>query len=220
MSFRNKIQYFLVKKLKISNKEAQELLFSGQVKLNDCIQKGNTEITFNDKVELNSLILQDPNDNILIAYYKPRGIETTLNITIEDNLAEILPFEDRLFPIGRLDKASEGLLLLTNNGQSYDQTLRKEYGIEKEYVVTVDKPITEEFIEAMASGIEIMGKTTLPCKILKTDVNTFYITLTQGLNRQIRRMCYKLNYEVLSLKRIRIGEVELGELKAGEWKSV
>ena len=135
-----------------------------------------------------------------------------------DNLKAILPFEADIFPVGRLDKESEGLLLLTNDGTVYDKILRNENKTEKDYIVQVDKPITSEFLETMSDGIVIMGKKTLPCQLIQIDDFAFKITLIQGLNRQIRRMCYKLDYEVLSLKRVRIGDVNLENLKAGEYR--
>ncbi len=129
-----------------------------------------------------------------------------------------MQFKEELFPVGRLDKESEGLLILTNDGRTFDKTLRSEHQIEKEYLVTVDKEITEHFIVKMSSGINILGKMTLPCKVEQFDDFTFKIILIQGMNRQIRRMCYKLGYEVLQLIRIRIGEVSLGNLQPNEYR--
>jgi len=218
MTFRNRLQYLLVVRLQISNKEALSLIFSGKVLINGVAVQSNCEIKQIDEVVYAGQILQEAKKLIYIAYYKPRGIETTLNTAIADNLKAILPFEEDVFPVGRLDKESEGLLLLTNDGTVYDQILRNENKTEKDYIVQVDKSITTDFLQAMSSGIVIMGKKTLPCKLIQMDDFTFKITLIQGLNRQIRRMCYKLNYEVLSLKRVRIGEIHLGDLKAGEFR--
>lgn len=217
MTFRNRLQYLLVVRLQVSNKEALNIIFSGKVLVNNIVAKSNCEITQTDEVLYEGKVLQEAKKLIYIAYYKPRGIETTLNTAIEDNLKAILPFEEEVFPVGRLDKESEGLLLLTNDGTVYDKILRNENKTEKDYIVQVDKPITTDFLQAMSSGIVIMGKKTLPCKLIQIDDFTFKITLIQGLNRQIRRMCYKLNYEVLSLKRVRIGDIHLGDLKAGEF---
>lgn len=218
MTFRNRLQYLLVVRLQISNKEALSLIFSGKVLVNGSVVQSNCEIKQTDEVVYAGQVLQEAKKLIYIAYYKPRGIETTLNTDIADNLKAILPFEEEVFPVGRLDKESEGLLLLTNDGTVYDKILRNENKTEKDYIVLVDKPITTDFLQAMSSGIVIMGKKTLPCKLIQIDDFTFKITLIQGLNRQIRRMCYKLNYEVLSLKRVRIGEIHLGDLKAGEFR--
>jgi 23S rRNA pseudouridine2604 synthase len=206
----------LVKKLQISNKEVQKLLLEKKILVNNKTISANIEIAPEDEIKLESRVLQEAKNFKYLAYYKPKGIETTLNQNIQDNLLAVLP-EKEVFPIGRLDKASEGLLLLSDDGRLYDKILRKEFNIEKEYEVKVDKLIDENFIHIMANGIEIMGKKTLPCKLEKIDDFTFRITLIQGLNRQIRRMCYKLNYEVLALKRIRIGGLKLGNLKPTEY---
>jgi 23S rRNA pseudouridine2604 synthase len=178
----------------------------------------NIVLNLGDSVAFEEQILREKKDFIYLAFYKPRGIETTLNREIEDNLKDILPFKEELFPVGRLDKESEGLLILTNDGRVFDKTLRHEHQTEKEYLVTVDKEIGEEFIHKMSEGINILGKTTLPCQVEKIDKHTFKIILVQGLNRQIRRMCYKLDYEVLQLIRIRIGTVILGDLKPSEFR--
>ena len=218
MTFRNRLQYLLVLRLRISNKEALNLIISGKVLVNGSIAKSNCELIQTDEVIYEGKVLQEAKKLIYIAFYKPRGIETTLNVAIEDNLKAILPFEADIFPVGRLDKESEGLLLLTNDGTVYDKILRNENKTEKDYIVQVDKPITSEFLETMSDGIVIMGKKTLPCQLIQIDDFAFKITLIQGLNRQIRRMCYKLDYEVLSLKRVRIGDVNLENLKAGEYR--
>lgn len=218
MTFRNRLQYLLVLRLQISNKEALNLIISGKVLVNGSVAKSNCELIQTDEVIYEGKVLQEAKKLIYIAFYKPRGIETTLNVAIEDNLKAILPFEADVFPVGRLDKDSEGLLLLTNDGTVYDKILRNENKTEKDYVVQVDKSITSEFLETMSAGIVIMGKMTLPCQLIQINDFTFKITLIQGLNRQIRRMCYKLDYEVLSLKRIRIGNVHLEDLKASEYR--
>jgi 23S rRNA pseudouridine2604 synthase len=218
MTFRNRLQFLLVLRLQISNKEALHLIISGKVLVNGIISKSNCELSQTDEVIYEGKVLQEAKKLIYIAFYKPRGIETTLNVAIEDNLKAILPFEADVFPVGRLDKESEGLLLLTNDGTVYDKILRNENKTEKDYVVQVDKPITSEFLETMSEGIVIMGRKTLPCQLIQINDLTFKITLIQGLNRQIRRMCYKLNYEVLGLKRVRIGDVNLENLKAGEYR--
>lgn len=218
MTFRNRLQYLLVVRLQISNKEALNLIFSEKILVNGIPAKSNCELTQTDEVIYDGKVLQEAKKLIYIAFYKPRGIETTLNVAIDDNLKAILPFEADVFPVGRLDKDSEGLLILTNDGTVYDKILRNENKTEKDYVVKVDMPISSEFLEKMSDGIVIMGKKTLPCQLAQIDDYTFKITLIQGLNRQIRRMCYKLDYEVLGLKRIRIGDVNLGNLKAGEYR--
>lgn len=217
LSFRNKLQYFLVKKLQISNREAQKLLYERKITINGKSTSANILIEPEFEIRYENEILQSSKDFKYLAFYKPRGIETTLNSEIAENLIGFLPFEG-IFPVGRLDKASEGLLILTDDGRIYDKILRNEYKTEKEYTVIVDKPIDNYFLTSMANGVKIMGKTTLPCQLEMIDKNCFKITLTQGLNRQIRRMCYKLGYEVTSLKRTRIGNLKLEDLGVGEWR--
>ena len=217
MSFRIKLQFFLVKRLGISNKEAQNLLIEKKVLINGVPTSANINIEPEDEIRVENEVIQYSRTFKYIAFYKPRGIETTLNKSIEDNISEILPFDD-IFHVGRLDKASEGLLILTDDGRIYDKVLRNENKVEKEYVVKVDKPIDTNFLEKMGSGVQILGKTTLPCSISAVDDFIFKIILEQGLNRQIRRMCYKLGYEVTYLCRIRIGNILLGDLKPGEWR--
>lgn len=195
------------------------MLMDKKVKINGNVISSNPEVEPEDEIKVDGKIVQAAKTFKYLAYYKPRGVETTLNPEIPDNLINILPFSD-VFPVGRLDKASEGLLILTDDGRYYDKILRKENKTEKEYLVKVDKPITEEFIENMASGIKIMGKMTLPCEVIKVSDSEFRIVLVQGLNRQIRRMCYKLGYEVLFLQRIRIGNVFLDKLEPGMWREI
>jgi 23S rRNA pseudouridine2604 synthase len=209
MTFLKRLQYLLVKRLQISNKSALTLILEGKILVNEQSVWKNVVINVEDSVVFEEQILQEGKKFLYVAFYKPRGIETTLNREIADNLKSILPFEEELFPVGRLDKESEGLLLLTNDGRLFDKTLRSEHQTEKEYLVTVDKKIDDDFIQKMSVGIMILGKMTLPCKVEKIDNFSFKIILVQGINRQIRRMCYKLEYEVLKLVRIRIGEIAL-----------
>ncbi len=220
MTFRNRLQYFLVKKLGISNKEALFLIESGHIKINDKVVFLNFEISETDSISQNSVILKEAKILWYFAFYKPRGIETTLNTAIANNLLNILPTKEKVFPVGRLDKESEGLLLLTNDGKIFDKTLRAEFNVEKEYLVKVNKPITDCFLQEMANGVVIMGKKTKLAKVEKVTEFDFKIILTQGLNRQIRRMCYKLGYEVESLLRLRIGHISLENLKPNELRVI
>jgi 23S rRNA pseudouridine2604 synthase len=143
-----------------------------------------------------------------------------LNEKIAQNLSSIINFKEKLFPVGRLDKESEGLLILTNDGYYFNKTINPASEVEKEYIVTVNKPITKEFIIEMSKGVEILGQITLPCKMEILDEFTFKIILVQGLNRQIRRMCFKLNYMVTSLKRVRIGKINLENLQPKEYRMI
>lgn len=217
MTFRKRLQYLLVKRLNISNKSALSFILEGKIKINTQVIFENTVINPEDSVVFEEQILQEGKKFIYVAFYKPRGIETTMNQSIKENLKHILPI-NAVFPVGRLDKESEGLLILTNDGRLFDKTLRSENKTEKEYLVTVDKKVDDEFILNMSEGVSILGKTTLPCQIEKVDDFTFKIVLIQGMNRQIRRMCYKFNYEVLRLIRIRIGRIELKNLKPNEFE--
>ncbi|WP_192820383.1 pseudouridine synthase [Rufibacter sp. LB8] len=212
------LQYFVVQKAGLSNKDAVAHILSGRVLVNG--QKGQLtqKLLPADEVTLDGKVIKTTTEFLYLAYYKPRGVESTLNQGIENNLAEALHLPHRVFPVGRLDKESEGLLLLTNDGHFYNQINPAETHQEKEYRVTVDKPLTAEMLAAMAAGVIIMGKITRPAQVTQVDEVTFAIILTQGLNRQIRRMCYKLGYAVERLVRVRVVSVELGDLKPGTWR--
>ena len=220
MSYRDKLQYLLVKKLNISNAQAKEIILSKKVLVNTENVCDNIVILETDTVFYNNNIIRAEKKLIYVALYKPRGIECTLNEKIDQNLSTIINFNEKLFPVGRLDKESEGLLILTNDGYYFNKTINPASEVEKEYIVTVNKLITQEFIIEMSNGVEILGQITLLCKIEILDEFTFKIILVQGLNRQIRRMCFKLNYMVTSLKRVRIGNVHLENLQAGEYRTI
>lgn len=220
MSYRDKLQYLLVKKLNISNSQAKEIILSNMVLVNTENVCDNIEILETDSVFYKNEIIQIGKKLIYVALYKPRGIECTLNEKIAQNLSTIINFNEKLFPVGRLDKESEGLLILTNDGYYFNKTINPASEVEKEYIVTVNKPITQEFILEMSKGVEILGQITLPCKMEILDEFTFRIILVQGLNRQIRRMCFKLNYMVTSLKRVRIGKINLENLQPKEYRII
>jgi 23S rRNA pseudouridine2604 synthase len=218
MGFRRKLKYFLVQSLKISNTEVIKILNSGEVLINGKVNKSaNLEIEPEDEIIFGSKVLQTSKKFKYLSFYKPRGIETTLNPDIKEGLLPYLPFFD-VFPIGRLDKESEGLLLLTDDGRVYDKILREENKATKEYLVSVEPILSSDFLAQMASGVNIMGKFTLPCHLTMINSNTFTIALIQGRNRQIRRMCYKLGFKVTRLIRTRIGNVNLGDLNPLEWR--
>jgi 23S rRNA pseudouridine2604 synthase len=217
-----KLRSFLVQHLKLSNKEVLALLSSKKVLVNGTAANGASEISHNEEIIVNGKVIREKKNFVYIKFYKPRGIESTLNKHIPDNLTTVFTFPEKLFPVGRLDKESEGLMIFTNDGEYYKRIADKNAKVEKEYVVTVNKPITKDFIEQMESGVKIMGKMTRPA-LLKAKLGAptvFNLTLTEGMNRQIRRMCYKLGYEVERLVRVRIDKVELGKLKAGKWEDV
>jgi 23S rRNA pseudouridine2604 synthase len=158
----------------------------------------------------------NPKKYVYYAYYKPKGIECTMNASIQHSLPNTLALPLPYFPLGRLDKESEGLLILTNDGKLYKESVGAEVFKEKEYHVTVDKSITKEFIEALSSGIEILGQRTRPARVTQLNDFSFSIVLTQGVNRQIRRMCYKMDYAVVKLIRTRFAMLTLDQLKPGD----
>ena len=214
------INNFLVKKLALSKEEAMELIKLKEVFVNGLAAKQKQSINQSDSIIFRDGQLQAPKLFTYILYYKPRGIECTLNPAIEHSLLSTFSFDEHLFPVGRLDKDSEGLLLMTNDGRLYKEIAGSERHQEKEYVVMVDKKFEDGDLQKMASGVVIMGKRTRTAIVSREGDFTFRIILTQGVNRQIRRMCYKLGYEVKSLKRIRIMSLELGTLKPGEFRNI
>ncbi len=216
--FNCSVQYYLVQHLNLSNKEAHKLIQNQQVKINNEIASYNTNVLNTDILTLDDKVIKESMPYYYIAFHKAVGIETTLNPDIEDNLLTVFSFHEKLFPVGRLDKASEGLLLLTNDGILYKNIVDKDNHQPKKYIVSVDKPLTEDALQRMRDGIEIIGKITRPAIVELIDEKVFSIILTEGLNRQIRRMCHKLNYEVQTLKRISIVNIQLGDLKPNTWR--
>jgi 23S rRNA pseudouridine2604 synthase len=212
------LKYYIVQKLTLSNKVAIGHILSGRVLVNG--RRGSlTQVLLpDDEVQLDGEVIKEGRPGVYIAYHKPPGVECTLNARIENNLLEALNLPDGVYPVGRLDKASEGLMLLTNDGKLSLRILHPKSCHEKEYEVTVDAPLSEQALQQLASGIVIMGKKTRPAQLKQLNDSTFSIILTQGLNRQIRRMCYKLGYQVKKLVRIRFLTLELGHLPAGQWR--
>ncbi len=206
-----------------SRREADRLIDAGKVTVNDKVPEMGTKVSSNDVVKVDGEVISErQKDFVYLAFNKPVGIVCTTDTRVEkDNIIDFINYPKRIFPIGRLDKPSEGLILLTDDGDIVNKILRASNNHEKEYVVTVDKPISQTFIERMAGGIYIeeLGKRTKKCDVKKIDKNTFSIILTQGLNRQIRRMCEYLNYDVLSLKRIRIMNIQL-DVPVGRYREL
>lgn len=202
-----------------SRREADKLIEEGRVTLNGKIAKKGNRVVQGDQVLVDGKAIQQKATPIYLLLNKPPGITCTTDRRDKSNILDFLQFEQRIFPIGRLDKNSTGLLILTNDGDMVNKVLRKENRHEKEYVVTVDKPITTAFLQRMAQPIPMLGTKTLPCQVfpLKKN-NVFKIILTQGLNRQIRRMCNYCGYKVHALKRIRIMHLKLGNLPVGTWR--
>ena len=219
MNYRNRLQYYLVKQTGISNKQAKEFIGSGHVMVNDVLVQQNIFIGRYSKVVLNQKIISKTHELIYVAYHKPAGIECTLNETIAHNLKSYLPETlKNLVYVGRLDKASEGLLLLTNDGHLVNKIIAPKAHLPKKYFVQLEKPYDPEFIEQMENGIQVSGKFTLPCMLEPIDEHCFNIILTQGMNRQIRRMCFALGNYVIQLKRISIGAIVLGDLGISEFR--
>jgi 23S rRNA pseudouridine2604 synthase len=193
-----------------SRREADKLIEQGRVTINGVVPEMGTKISSNDEVRVNGkLVRENRKKRIYLAFNKPAGIECTTNQDVRDNIVDYINYHERIFPIGRLDKASEGLIFMTNDGDIVNKILRARNNHEKEYIVTVNRPITDRFIERMANGIPILDTVTRKCKVEQVSKFVFRIILTQGLNRQIRRMCEYLDYEVTALKRTRIINISL-----------
>lgn len=201
-----------------SRREADALIAAGKVTVNGQSAEMGLKVSAGDTVLVDGKPLKNKPKRVYIAYHKPVGITCTTERKVAGNIIDALKYPERIFPIGRLDKPSEGLIFLTNDGDIVNKVLRAGNAHEKEYVVTVNKPITEHFIKRMSQGVPILDTVTLPCKVRQVSRNTFNIILTQGLNRQIRRMAEFLGYEVVKLKRTRIMHVRLAELKVGQWR--
>ncbi|RPG54672.1 MAG: pseudouridine synthase [Flavobacteriales bacterium TMED96] len=202
-----------------SRREADKLVDSGRIKVNNEIAILGTKIKEGDKITIdNKLIKPKKKRTIFIAFNKPKGIVCTTNRMIEkNNIIDYINFPERIFPVGRLDKLSEGLIFLTNDGSLVNKVLRSRNNKEKEYLVEVNKNITTDFIRQMSNGIPILNTVTKNCKLVKVSTTTFKIILTQGINRQIRRMCEFLGFKVVSLKRIRIMDINL-DVETGKWR--
>ncbi len=194
-----------------SRRAADALLLEGRITINGKVPEMGTKISAEDIVEVDGkLISESTEEPVYIAFNKPVGIVCTTDSKREqDNIIDYINHPKRIFPIGRLDKPSEGLILLTNDGDIVNRILRARYGHEKEYLVRVEKPITPRFMDGMRNGVPILGQITNKCEVEKIDTLTFRIILTQGLNRQIRRMCEYFGYEVKKLKRVRIMNIKL-----------
>lgn len=217
---KTRINKFLSESGYCSRREADKLIEQGRVTINGAIPEMGTKVGPNDEVRVNGQLINEKKDDfVYLLFNKPMGIECTTNQSIKNNVVDYINYPERVFPIGRLDKASEGLLLMTNDGDIVNKILRARNNHEKEYIVTVNKPITDRFIQRMASGVPILETVTRKCKVEQISKFTFRIILTQGLNRQIRRMCEYLDYEVTALKRIRIINISL-DVPVGKYREL
>ncbi len=201
-----------------SRREADRLVEQGRVSINGKVAEMGTKVTSGDDVCIDGKPLQAKEKTIYIALNKPTGITCTTERDVPGNIVDFIGHKKRIFPIGRLDKPSDGLIFLTNDGDIVNKILRAGNNHEKEYVVRVDKPITGEFLKKMSTGVRILDTVTLPCKVEKETKFSFRIVLTQGLNRQIRRMCEALGYEVYKLRRVRIMNISLDGIPNGKWR--
>jgi 23S rRNA pseudouridine2604 synthase len=203
-----------------SRRVADQWIEARRVTVNGAVATLGTQVSVDDEVLIDGNPLRSKPRDVYIALNKPVGITCTTERHIKGNIVDFVDHTERVFPIGRLDKDSDGLILLTNNGDIVNRILRAENAHEKEYIVTVDKPVTATFLRGMASGVRILGTITRPCRTKRLAPCVFGITLTQGLNRQIRRMCAVFGYEVRRLQRTRIMHIELGSLKIGQWREL
>jgi len=203
-----------------SRREADQWIEAGRVTINGVPAVLGTKVGSGDVVLVDGQPLRAKPTRIYLALNKPVGIECTTDRDVPGNIVDFVGHPERIYPIGRLDKDSEGLILLTNDGDIVNTVLRAENEHEKEYVVAVDKPLTREFLEGMSRGVPILDTVTNPCRMTQVGKNTFRIVLTQGLNRQIRRMCDHFGYTVRRLQRVRIMHVHLGNLPVGKWRSL
>ncbi|WP_022941309.1 23S rRNA pseudouridine(2604) synthase RluF [Psychromonas hadalis] len=207
-----------------SRRHADKLIEQRRVKINGVVPELGTKVQVGDNVVVDgqriNAVEQNKSDRVYIVYNKPIGITCTTERDVRGNIIDAIRHKKRIFPIGRLDKPSEGLIFLTSDGDIVNKILRAENAHDKEYLVTVDKPLSERFVERMQRGVPILDTITKPCIVKVQSRFVFSIILTQGLNRQIRRMCEFLGYEVMQLKRTRIMKVTLDNLKAGQWRNL
>ena len=202
-----------------SRRAADKLIEDGRITINGVVPEMGTKVEAGDEVRVDGKLITESNQkHVYLAFNKPVGIVCTTDTGVEkDNIIDFINYPTRIFPIGRLDKPSEGLIFLTNDGDIVNKILRARNNHEKEYIVTVNKPITSDFVNKMGNGIPILDTVTRKCYVEQLNKNTFKIILTQGLNRQIRRMCEYLNYDVVNLKRVRIMNIEL-DVPVGKWR--
>lgn len=203
-----------------SRREADKLIEEGRVTINGVVPEMGTKVSPNDEVRIDGkLIVEQREKPVYLAFNKPVGIECTTNLDVRNNIVDYINYPKRIFPIGRLDKASEGLIFMTNDGDIVNKILRARNNHEKEYIVTVNRPITDRFIERMGNGVPILDTITRKCKVEQVSKYIFKIILTQGLNRQIRRMCEYLGYDVTALKRTRIINISL-DVQVGRYRDL
>jgi 23S rRNA pseudouridine2604 synthase len=215
-----RINKYLSERGLCSRREADSWVEAGRVTINGAVASLGTKVQQGDTLCVDGRPVGDEKKHVYIALHKPVGIECTTDLRVPDNVIAFVSHRERIFPIGRLDKMSEGLLLLTNDGDIVNDLLRARNGHEKEYVVTVDRPVTDDFIRGMARGVKILDQVTAPCRVERVGKNIFRIILTQGLNRQIRRMCEVFGLTVRRLIRVRFVSIRLDGLAPGQWRNL
>ena len=215
-----RINKFLSEAGYCSRREADRLIEQGRITVDGKVLSVGCKVMPGQRVRVDGKEIKKEEEMILLAFNKPVGIVCTAAKDEKDNIVDYIHYPKRIYPVGRLDKDSTGLILLTNDGDLTDRILRGKNNHEKEYLVTVQKPLRPEIIHAMEQGVPILDTMTRPCQIVPIDSHTFRIILTQGLNRQIRRMCEYFGYKVTTLKRVRVMNIHLGELKEGTWREI
>lgn len=201
-----------------SRRAADKLIEEGKVKVNGELAGLGIKVTANDTIHVNGQLITKEVENVYLAFHKPVGITCTTDTNIKGNIVDFINYPERIFPIGRLDKPSEGLIFMTNDGDIVNKILRSKNNHEKEYIVRVDKKINSQFLHKMRNGVPILDTITKKCRVQKIDDFSFNIILTQGLNRQIRRMCEYLGYKVTRLQRVRIMNIPIDGIKKGKYR--
>ncbi len=215
-----RINKYLSERGLCSRREADSWVDGGRVSINGVVATLGSKVQAGDEVRVNGRVVGGESAHVYIALHKPVGVECTTDPRVPHNVVDFVAHRERIFPIGRLDKNSEGLLLMTNDGDIVNQLLRARHGHEKEYLVTVDRPVTDAFIQGMAGGVRILDRVTSPCRVHRVGKNVFRIILTQGLNRQIRRMCEVFGFTVRRLIRVRFVNIPLEGIPPGKWRNL
>jgi len=219
-NFPLRINKYLAEAGYCSRREADTLIQQGLVTVNDQIITLGTKVEQGDRVKAKGKLLTLGGKKVYLAFYKPVGVICTTDDSKPDNIINYIKYPTRIFPVGRLDVATSGLIILTNDGELVNKISRRENNVEKEYLVRVDRAITDDFLKSLQSGVEIGGRRTLPAKVNKISERKFSLTITEGKNRQVRRMCEDLGYKVIKLVRTRIGKLGLDDMETGDWREL
>jgi len=215
-----RINKYFTKQGFCSRRAADRMIEEGRVRINGRVAVLGDQVTDDDVVTVDGRAVKSRPHAVYLAYHKPVGVTCTTELHVTGNILQAVGYPERIFPVGRLDKDSSGLILLTNDGDIVNRILRAEFGHEREYMVTLDRPSSPTFLRCMEQGVFVQGEKTRPCRTARADAVTFRIMLTEGRNRQIRRMCSALGYRVVRLARIRIMHIRLGDLPVGKWREL